>query len=196
MCTFLSDVRAAIQRIDRGYFLWKNTPDENLYTMLERVFCYEFYHQFRKIMEQDKKYDGLVFNAEIRKDIVEEYSRKKYKYPDFVLHGGQNCLTRQELVIEVKTKDGLNKKNLKEDIEKLCYFTSNIKDHWLGHFNAGVFIVVNMLEDELKEEISKISKEIRCENLEKIHCIGASSYDFFSLAELAKDRALQFQSIR
>lgn len=184
MCTFLDDVKEAIRRIDSKYFLWKDftVPDEELYKMQERVFCYEFYHQFRKIMEQDTNYSNFIFNAEIQKYAFEKTLNAGYKYPDFVLHYGQDNVKRQELVIEVKTSEGIkDKKNLQKDIEKLVDFTTN---NAYGYFSTGIFIVVNMSTNELKKELKSIVGKFDEKKLGKIWCIGVTANNYFPIKEL------------
>ena len=91
-----------------------------------------------------------------------------HKYPDFVLHEGQDKNDRQELIVEVKTKAGIKNDNFLNDIKKLHDFTHNNK--W-GNFKAGLFIAVNMSNDDLKEAIDKNLDDIKELNLDKIYCI-------------------------
>lgn len=184
MNEFLNDVRKAIGNVDSKYFLWKDltTPDCPLYTMQERVFCYEFYHQFRMLMQDDVKYNNYIFNAEIKKSDFEREQGRGYKFPDFVLHKGQDNTEGQELVIEVKTKYGLNPANLEADLRKLSHFTSD--ENSLAHYNAGVFIAVNITNDALKSEIEKILSKFNYKEMNRIYCIGTDSADFISLADL------------
>ena len=55
MNKFLDDVKRAISNVDGKYFLWKDLSNltDSQETMQERVFCYEFYHQFRMLMQGD-----------------------------------------------------------------------------------------------------------------------------------------------
>lgn len=188
MNEFLNDVKKAIGNVDSKYFLWKDfiTPDCSLYTMQERVFCYEFYHQFRMLMQNDAKYNNLIFNAEIKKSdfVFMESQGENYKYPDFVLHKGQDNTEGQELVIEVKTKFGLTPTNLEADLRKLSLFTRDTNENGLTHYNAGVFIAVNMTNDELKSNIEKILSKFSSKEVNRIYCIGTDSADFISLADL------------
>lgn len=79
---YLEDVKKAINNVDKKYLLWNDitVPDE-FEKMQERVFCYEFYHQFRKIMENDDKtYGNLLFNGEISKANVSDCLNTHHHY--------------------------------------------------------------------------------------------------------------------
>ena len=201
MNEYLDDVLEAIQRVDVHYFKWDDFGSEHLLDkeeMLERVFCYEFYHQFRKIMEcKNNKYHKLRLNGEIKKGIALGYqsivetikkdteeikkdteevkdSQEKDRYPDFVLHEAQETDNIQELVIEVKTKNNLNSNNLLYDLLKIDAMISQLK------FKSGFFIVENMDNKELRNKIKTVlgnlkNKDIDIKNLCKIYFIATDS---------------------
>lgn len=194
MNEYLDDVLEAIQRVDVHYFKWDDFGSEHLLDkeeMLERVFCYEFYHQFRKIMEcKNNKYHKLRLNGEIKKEIALGYqsivktikkdteetkdSQEKDRYPDFVLHEAQETENIQELVIEVKTKNNLNSNNLLYDLLKIDAMISQLK------FKSGFFIVENMDNKELRNKIKTVlgnlkNKDIDIKNLCKIYFIATDS---------------------
>ena len=123
------------------------------------------------------KYEKLIFNAEIRKGD---------KYPDFVLHSGQDNADRQELIIEAKTQHGLSHGNssLEDDLNKLIRFTSEVNVDCMGHYNAALFIAINMTNEELTSKIDNISSKFNPKEVSKIYCIGTDSEDFISLADL------------
>ncbi|WP_042225261.1 hypothetical protein [Oceanobacillus manasiensis] len=87
----------------------------------ERVFCYELYHQLRKVLEKglgdlDKK---VILQAELQKkqisDEVEDLmgiSKLEGRYiPDFLIHE-PNTVFHQNLIIEVKANPNLNEKSM------------------------------------------------------------------------------------
>lgn len=201
---FLNDFVKAIQHADLKFFIWHdigssiNKPSQ--FTMQERVFCYEFYHQFRMIMEANMyKYGNLIFNGEIKKSEIDkllehteesnkesdkesnkepnkdsENKSKEYKYPDFVLHGGQDDDTHQECVIEVKTAERIKKNvaiGIGGDIDKLLKFVDENK----LNYNTALFIAVNMDNKELKEQIEKIADKLTGRNANKIYFMATKS---------------------
>ena len=64
---FLDDFLRALRKVDSGYYMYP-IKDDNGKTdrkYPERVFAYEFYHQYRKIMEGKRDvYSGLYLNGE------------------------------------------------------------------------------------------------------------------------------------
>ena len=190
---FLNDFVKAIQNVDLKYFIWHdigssiNKPSQ--FTMQERVFCYEFYHQFRMIAEANvSEYGNLIFNGEIKKIEFDDFLKhseesnkesnkdsenksKEYKYPDFVLHGGQNDDTHQECVIEVKTAERIKKVGIGGDIDKLLKFVDENK----LKYNTALFIAVKMDNKELKEQIEKIADKLTGRNANKIYFMATDS---------------------
>lgn len=199
---YLEDIKKAIRNVDKNYYSWKdwclmmkNTNSQSLsdelICMKESVFCYEFYHQFRMLMEKDQKYEGLFLNAEITKKELDDV-KNKIKYPDFVLHSGQDNNNVHKFVIEVKTSEYIKanapENNINSDIVKLLDF---IKKNGLK-YEFGVFIAVNMSNKDLKEKINfnLINKKTNKDdaNYEKIILIGTEFTDeenfYFTLNEL------------
>lgn len=180
MNEYLDDVLIALQGVDERYFSWidevsTKNPDEE--TMIERVFCYEFYHQFRKIMERKGKYGNLIFNGEIRKDGINFLDTT---FPDFVLHAGQNNFNNQECIIEVKTKKNITNKDFIKDIFKLAGLIVE------RDFESGIFICTNVdnidllriVLDEskyIKENIKILSKNKDYDVLDKIYLFATNS---------------------
>lgn len=99
-----------------------------------------------------------------------------------MLHEGQDKNDRQQLIIEVKTKDGLrNQEKPQEDIQKLIYFTKNNEN---GNFEAGLFIAVNTTNEELKIEMNKFFLNFKPTDTDKIICLGTESNEFFAFNSL------------
>lgn len=188
---FLNDFVKAIKNVDLKYFIWHDCKikEPSKFTMQERVFCYEFYHQFRMIMEANMyKYGNLIFNGEIKKSEFDDFLKlteesnkepnkdsenksKEYKYPDFVLHSGQDNVKAQECVIEVKTAERINKVGIGGDIDKLLKFVDENK----LNYNTALFIAVNMDNKELKEQIEKIADKLTGRNANKIYFMATKS---------------------
>lgn len=177
---YLEDIKEAITETKEPYCKWKDWY-KNKYAMLERVFCYEFYHQFREIMDKSKnkqKYKDLYFHGEMTK-----YG----KVPDFVLHKGEDNNDFQAVVMEVKTKERIRQNaegcNMKEDLERLL---SLMKNRDLK-YRYGGFIGINCNSSFLKEEIQKMPVET-FENyrdlLDKLYIIGTEDNSPFTLSSV------------
>jgi hypothetical protein len=176
---FISILREALDRIDQKYYrhiLWKHeqwfrTIDdienqeerEELREYLdrygERVFCYELYHQIRKLMDDgyvdcevsNDNEDVVLFQAELKKDqignIIHHFpqagtSLDKVYIPDFLLHSPGN-FRHQELIIEVKSNPYISKTMIKADLLKIYQFIRNYK------YRYGIFLTVNSDPSEL-----------------------------------------------
>ena len=178
--TYIKDIKKAISAVKEPYCKWEDWYNGD-YTMLEHVFCYEFYHQFRKLMGKPKnrsKYRTLYFHGEITK-----YLDSKTKEPDFVLHSGQDNFINQAVVIEVKTKVRIeqNQKdcNMDIDIKKLL---SLMKKDGLA-FKYGVFIGVNCNSDYLKKKIEGKFDSYK-DLFNNLYIIGTEDNVPFTLASL------------
>lgn len=144
------------------------------------------------IMEANMyKYGNLIFNGEIKKSEFDDFLKlteepneepnkdsenksKEYKYPDFVLHSGQDNVKAQECVIEVKTAERIKKNvaiGIGGDIDKLLKFVDENK----LNYNTALFIAVNMDNKELKEQIEKIADKLTGRNANKIYFMATKS---------------------
>lgn len=115
---FMDDFLLSLCKVDRGYYMYSikdgNGKTDRKYP--ERVFAYEFYHQYRRVMEKKKYYCGLFLNGEQRKDHqVADYIGDFA--PDLVLHSRLDNKTTdgQKWLCEIKMKDSVNPLS---DIEK------------------------------------------------------------------------------
>lgn len=112
-----NDFLLALIRVGPKYLLWPYGAKEQ---MIERVFAYELYHQWR-IVADHYEYDNLIINGEIRKDRSIYRQNLGIVYPDLILHEQQNNTDQQVLACEIKTVQALNRepKSLIEDLLKL-----------------------------------------------------------------------------
>ena len=134
----------------------------------ERVYCYELYHQMRKLQERrnsaqlyGKRVDEsqIVINGEIDKAghpvIIQNFN------PDFVIHR-QKIMDNNICVVEVKTnysKSGITKDFGTITCMMNCY-----------RYECGVFIYVGEKIDCVKAVIREYfsnAAECKCEKLEK-----------------------------
>ena len=148
---YLDDIKNAIKETNKPYRKWEDWYKKKN-VMLKRVFCYEFYHQFRTIMkphENEEKYKDLYFQGEMTKYNI---------LPDFVLHGGQDNTDIQVVAIEVKTAERIRQNqqecNMKNDLLKLLEL---IADKHL-QYKYGLFIGVNCDNDFFTEEFKKMCR--------------------------------------
>jgi hypothetical protein len=97
----------------------KNLKEEKYF---ERLFAYEFYHQFRCLIESgDVNFGGAILHAEVPKEYQRCFEKSQGKIPDFILHvpsAGRNLC-----VIEFKRATNLGKIDL--DLDKLLDFRRN-----------------------------------------------------------------------
>ena len=130
----------------------------------ERSFAYELYRTWYKT-----KPSGLVINAEITKEIKENFKQRAYEifgeekerfYPDIVLHGGQGNYEHQEIICEIKVVgNNFNPTSLLKDLRKLKAYTT--KDDVLYHeFLTGVFILAGGNSDKIAETLTDEAVDI------------------------------------
>lgn len=173
----INDLKYALEHVDEKYVKWHMGQDngkeasENQKNMdgemteslkdsyCERVFAYELYHQFRKLMCDNKRYSTLLFNGEQRKDesfyddLFKELKDKDYVIPDLILHedlGNKDIHDGQILYIEIKT---VNNGNVYSDLKKLSDLTKTPLN-----FYYYIFIYVNGTIEELKEKVKGVRK--------------------------------------
>lgn len=168
----------ALTNVGMDYLWYKDYPINNPTKVtkehLERVFAYEFYHQWRKILESLGC--TLYLNGEISKIIRGDMENNKIStlFPDIVLHGGQNCTEKrfQLLACEIKRKEGMSPTKFKEDITSLINYIS--EEYFTQKpFQCGVFILVGDVINTIKskkyinklrgiDKIGEFSKKIVC----------------------------------
>jgi hypothetical protein len=140
---------------------------------LERNFCYQLYYTWQTIIKRNnnKTYDSLKLNGEVSKTnltlALKSYSRlknsqlfekikanglleKTYFVPDLVLHGGQDDVKNQKLIVEVKYGDNLKNGNFETDFYKLAVYQK------IFQFTDSVFLIVNITLKDLLEYLKKV----------------------------------------
>lgn len=139
----------------------------------ERVFAYELYHQFRKLMCDNEKYSDLLFNGEQRKDesffkdLFKELKDNDYVIPDLILHENLGNIEKhdgQVLYIEIKT---INSDDVFLDLKKLSNLSLTALD-----FYYYIFIYVDGTIEDLMEKVEGVRKKHNYNELEDdILCI-------------------------
>lgn len=108
---YAEDFVNALKEVNKKYICYaidEEHPEKYKYP--ERIFAYEFYHQYRKIMEGNpSRYEGVYLNGEQYKGnkehpIAEELSKAA---PDLVLHGNLSAVNEntQYWLCEIKMHD-------------------------------------------------------------------------------------------
>ena len=162
-CLHIDDFICALLNVDEIYYTYTTQKQETKYP--ERVFAYELYHQFRKIMEKNpEKYQGVYLNGEQQKSrqVVEELEKCA---PDLVLH---DCIYEvrpngQFWLCEIKMK---NNPEAMSDFEK--FYRMEV----LG-FKCYIFLYAGVTFEEMAEKIRKIEVRTDTEVYEKTICISA-----------------------
>ena len=106
----------AVNAIDTKYYRF--TTASMVPAEIERVICYELYHQFRTLLTDSavSEYgDDLDFHGELRKN---NRTALLGKVPDFLLHHAGNNNSNM-LCVEVKTGKDIQKCDICRDIDKL-----------------------------------------------------------------------------
>ena len=125
---------------------------------LERVFAYEFYHQW-----SIRKSPCLVLNAEMGKII-----NRSYHYPDMALHGGQGDHANNKIILEIKRVCSIGKKgkNIVRDLLKLSVFLNYKKEKdFFANYENAVFILLKGSLEQVYDAVKhkrNIRDEIIC----------------------------------
>lgn len=194
----LNLLNLAIRNVSPSYvFIGNNYSDLHV----ERCFAYELYHQWSKLLEMFKvmhpRDNNLILSGEIPKDI----GSTREKYPDIILHSGQDNGEKQLLVCEIK-RGTASQSDILEDLNKLYHylkliprvFNNEVKDVTYDH---AVFIMTNCTKKQLITKIERIcdynenyTNIFNAEILDKITCIAVNRKgdklkpEFFTLGYL------------
>jgi len=183
---YFVDFLKALLRVDSHFLIWPYPNGVNQ-QMIERVFAYELYHQWRLITTQNTdRYENIIINGEIRKDqSVIRHPDLGEVYPDLILHQQQDNLDQQLLACEIKTLNAIQhtngKKQLKKDLVKLDNYIQELS------FNCTVFVQILNINDYFETAIIPYirrnlnNKNLILNNLENIFYIikdyGYIKYD-------------------
>lgn len=122
----------------------------------ERLFAYEFYHQFRKYREEENflNDDLIVIDAELPKEVLTPEQAAEHNllpldslmYPDFIIHERETG-NHQLLVSEIKAERYLSQEKFIKDLNKLISYKVRY------NFQYAVFIAINVDEEYLIEKL-------------------------------------------
>jgi G:T-mismatch repair DNA endonuclease (very short patch repair protein) len=138
----------ALEKMDRKYCILSSKTKKIKY--LERPIAYEFYHQFRKLIDEQ---NNFVVQSEVDKRYQHYF--KKGKVPDFIFHtpNSQNNFA----VVEMKLANNL--RNINKDFQKLNEFKK------LGYKNLVEIVICD--DKNLKSAKNKI-KNIKHDDINVI----------------------------
>lgn len=146
---YIEDIKKALKAVSPSYVIPNNSGGYN-----ERIFAYEFYHQYRLIMTKDddkkKYYLGKYLSGEQSK-IYELNEQDKRTAPDIVLSANVEEVEadKQFWVAEIKM---LGNKELLNDIPKLDNLMRQLS------FSIKVFICVGLNKADLQTLLGKAKK--------------------------------------
>ena len=161
-CPYIDDILFALKNVDSKYALYpydKNVDGTDKCKYPERVFAYEFYHQYRRIMECKKEcYCNLYLNGEQPKS-SQIWKGLATITPDLVLHGKINeadhSSTTQKWLCEIKMNENLK---LTDDLIK------KKKKESVLLFQDYILLCVGITKDILISRIDK--KELTTKNVD------------------------------
>lgn len=160
-------LKKALQKVDNSYFKLPVSYCD-LEIVRERVFCYELYHQIRKIQEENKYIVHFQLHAELDKKGHAFFKKKKRKIPDFLIHKSGN---NDHNICIIEVKGVLNNKILK-DLKSINIFLEY-------GYKFGILLIYN---HSLNEFIDKILPKIKkCNKIsEKIFicCVKNNKSEF------------------
>lgn len=157
-------VTYALSEVDNSYYLTTYYNIQNFRNALqyragrirgndfdrygERVFCYEFYHQLRKLIDSERNENpeflqGALLQGEVEKmqilQLIERFGlyRLSGEYaPDFLMHTPGNA-NHHPFVIEVKCENDVNPNKVLLDLRKLNEFVTRY------NYQRAIFLTVN-----------------------------------------------------
>ena len=156
---FIKDFIEALFKVDSRYIMYQirggeGENESEKQKQYERVFAYEFYHQFRKIMESNPcRYEGIFLKGEACKD-NSIYSKVPRSTPDIILNEDPGKIVEDGQFFLCEMKTAVNSKYY-EDFEKLYKF----KEAGLN-FKEYIFLSIGETIEELRNRISKVKKEL------------------------------------
>lgn len=156
---YIEDIKEALQNVSGKFIISSNG---NTY-LAERIFAYEFYHQYRLLMESNPhRYEGAYLCGEqskllsIKEDNLEK-DNKKYVSPDIVLAGNIENTDEKTQYWASEIKMYGNPK-WKEDLPKLSHYSKSSLKFQIVLF---IFVCENKEQkEEIKGELLKERQEL------------------------------------
>jgi hypothetical protein len=160
---FMEQLKKALMMINENYIdiSMYQLPDSKY---RERVYCYELYHQLRKILGDHYNY---MLDGELSKNahpIIEKEIGAKI--PDFLIHY-RNKMDHNLAIIEVKPIKSVNDSitNLNDDLDKIIDFID------IAEYQYGIMLIYSNGMDPLNDNIIKAFKDRTDEYHNKVFLI-------------------------
>lgn len=149
----------------------------------ERVFCYEFYHQLRKLIDTERIANpDFLLGAELQGEVdkfqimglIDRFgltSLSREFIPDFLMHSPGSA-DNHPCVIEVKCTGNLTPRAILKDFEKINEFISRYS------YQRGLFITINSNVDDIIVILKGLLKRIdSMEGKDRIKVIQKDNQD-------------------
>ena len=171
----LLSLKDAIQKVKSPYYTFlRPSTDKIKVTITERSFAYELYHQWSLTLNEDENGNDqqeeneeqkIRLNGELAKQIIVPDAPNKYKFPDLILHGGQDDYKHQLLICEIKVRNNRNpsKKNVWKDLISLAAY-KNLRAESTGEdcgFKKAVYLIFCTPQSTKSHTEEKIKKLLR-----------------------------------
>lgn len=151
---FDSILRGSTEKIESDYFQLPVTEKEDpLYR--ERVYCYELYHNIRKLWPEESEY-SLSGEVDKKNHPLIRGNGLDNKKPDMLIHIPGN-MGGNYLVLEVKPITG-TKKQLKKDLKTLTAFRRH------AEYERAILLFYGSLEGEFTEVIQSLNSIEQADN--------------------------------
>ena len=150
---YMEDFIMALCHVDKGYYMFSTDESKNnkqKYKYSERIFAYEFYHQYRRIMEKKNVYEGIFLNGEQTKNqqianYIGDYT------PDLVLHKKLDGMSKdsQLWLCEIKMVESRNPLSDLEKFEKMKEL--NFKENVFLYAGGCIYLLLSKLDNKLNK---------------------------------------------
>lgn len=131
----------------------------------ERVFCYEFYHQLRKLIDREREgnpefLQGSLLQGEVEKmqiiELIDRFglNRLSGEYaPDFLMHTPGNA-NHHPFVIEVKCENDVTPNKVLLDLRKLNEFVTRY------NYLRAIFLTTNTTFEYIENLLRGLNNQI------------------------------------
>lgn len=160
---FIKDFIKALFNVESRYIVYQIRGEEGenepkIQKQYERVFAYEFYHQFRKIMESNPdRYEGIFLNGEAHKgDSI--YSKVPKSMPDIILNEDPGRVVKdgQFFLCEMKTAEN---SKFYEDFGKLYEYKKS-ELNFKEYIFLSIGETIKELGDKIRKKLSENTKKL------------------------------------
>lgn len=163
---FIALVKCALRNVDQKY--WQIWTAQNQQLIRERAFCYELYHQMRKLQEEacgEPNIATVDITGEIFKAGYKGLATDEKKSPDFIFHT-MHTNSNNTVVMEVK---GKTTGNYEDGIEKDFTTINNFMASKTLHYKYGLFLLFGHKMSDLRKVL--IDKKITVSSPEQVFVI-------------------------